>query len=42
MRVTDRLESAGIWLHINADHHVVTLVDKGYAHVHHLALALVD
>jgi catechol-2,3-dioxygenase len=42
MRITDRLGSAGVWLHINADHHVVAFVDKGYAHVHHLALELVD
>jgi catechol-2,3-dioxygenase len=42
MRITDRLGSAGVWLHINADHHVLAFVDKGYAHFHHVALELVD
>jgi catechol 2,3-dioxygenase-like lactoylglutathione lyase family enzyme len=42
MAVTDRLGTEGIWLHINADHHVMALVNKGYAHIHHLALELVD
>lgn len=42
MRITDRLGSEGVWLHINADHHVMALVDKGYAHIHHFALELVD
>ncbi len=42
MRVTDRLGEEGVWLHINADHHTVALVAKGYAHFHHLALELID
>jgi catechol-2,3-dioxygenase len=42
MRVTDRLGDEGLWLHVNADHHVLALVDKGYAHFHHLALELTD
>jgi catechol-2,3-dioxygenase len=42
MRVTDRLGNAGIWLHVNADHHVLAFVDKGYPHLHHLALEMVD
>ena len=42
MRVTDRLGDEGTWLHVNADHHTMALVDKGYAHIHHLALELVD
>jgi catechol-2,3-dioxygenase len=42
MRITDRLGDAGTWLHVNADHHVLALVDKGYAHLHHLALEMVD
>jgi catechol 2,3-dioxygenase-like lactoylglutathione lyase family enzyme len=42
MRVTDRLAGAGIWLHVNADHHALAFVDKGYAHIHHFALELVD
>lgn len=42
MRITDYLGSEGIWLHINADHHVMALVNKGYAHIHHFALEMVD
>jgi catechol 2,3-dioxygenase-like lactoylglutathione lyase family enzyme len=42
MRVTDRLGDEGVWLHVNADHHVVALVAKGYAHFHHLALEMTD
>jgi catechol-2,3-dioxygenase len=42
MRVTDRLGDGGVWLHVNADHHVMALVDKGYSHLHHLAFELVD
>jgi len=42
MRVTDRLAGAGIWLHVNADHHALAFVDKGFAHLHHFALELVD
>ncbi len=42
MRVTDWLGDGGLWLHINSDHHVMALVDKGYSHFHHLAFDLVD
>jgi catechol-2,3-dioxygenase len=42
MRISDRLGDAGVWLHVNADHHVLAFVDKGYAHLHHLALEMVD
>ncbi len=42
MRVTDRLGDEGAWLHINADHHTVALVGKGFAHFHHLAFELID
>lgn len=42
MHITDRLGVEGVWLHINADHHVMALVNKGYAHIHHFALELVD
>jgi hypothetical protein len=42
MRVADRLGDEGAWLHINADHHTVALVGKGYAHFHHLAFELTD
>ena len=42
MRVTDRLGDEGAWLNVNADHHTVAFVGKGYAHFHHLALELTD
>jgi catechol-2,3-dioxygenase len=42
MELTDWLGEAGVWLHIGADHHVMALVDKGYAHFHHLAFDVVD
>jgi catechol-2,3-dioxygenase len=42
MRVTDYLGDAGVWFHINADHHVMALIDKGAPHFHHLAFDLVD
>jgi catechol-2,3-dioxygenase len=42
MGLTDWLGDGGVWLHVNADHHVMALVDKGYSHVHHLALDVVD
>ncbi len=42
MQLTDWLGDGGAWLHVNPDHHVMALVDKGYAHFHHLALDVVD
>jgi catechol 2,3-dioxygenase-like lactoylglutathione lyase family enzyme len=42
MRVTDWLGDGGVWLHINGDHHVMALIDKGHAHLHHLAFDVVD
>lgn len=42
MKITDRLGTEGIWLHINADHHTMALVNKGYPHIHHFALEMVD
>jgi len=42
MRITDRLGDAGVWLHVNADHHALAFVNKGYPHLHHLALEMVD
>ncbi len=42
MRVTDRLGDEGTWLHVNADHHTIALVGKGYYHFHHLAFELTD
>ena len=32
----------GDWLHVNSDHHAMALVNKGYAHFHHLAFDIVD
>jgi catechol-2,3-dioxygenase len=42
MSLTDWLGDGGAWLHINTDHHVMALVNKGYPHFHHLAFDLVD
>jgi catechol 2,3-dioxygenase-like lactoylglutathione lyase family enzyme len=42
MQVSDRLGEAGVWFHIDAEHHVLALVDLGYAHFHHLAFDVVD
>ena len=42
MRLSDWLGEAGVWFHVNSDHHVMALVDLGYAHFHHLAFETVD
>jgi catechol 2,3-dioxygenase-like lactoylglutathione lyase family enzyme len=42
MELTDWLGEEGVWLHVNSDHHVMALIDKGNAHFHHLALDVVD
>jgi catechol 2,3-dioxygenase-like lactoylglutathione lyase family enzyme len=42
MRVSDWLGDGGVWFHVNSDHHVMALVDVGYAHFHHLAFETVD
>ena len=42
MRLTDWLGDDGAWLHIGPEHHVMALVNKGYAHLHHFALDVVD
>jgi catechol 2,3-dioxygenase-like lactoylglutathione lyase family enzyme len=42
MRITDYLGDGGVWLHVNTDHHVMALVDKGAPHFHHLAFDVVD
>ena len=42
MRLSDWLGEAGVWFHVNSDHHVMALVDLGYAHFHHLAFEAVD
>jgi catechol-2,3-dioxygenase len=41
-RVTDWIGDEGVWLHVNADHHVLAFLNKGYEHLHHLAFELVD
>jgi catechol 2,3-dioxygenase-like lactoylglutathione lyase family enzyme len=40
--ITDRIGSEGCWLHVNADHHVLAVLEKGYNHIHHVAFELVD
>ena len=35
-------EDSGVWFYINSDHHVMALVNVGYAHFHHLAFETVD
>jgi hypothetical protein len=42
MTITDWLGDGGAWFHVNGDHHVMALVDKGYSHFHHLAFDVVD
>jgi catechol 2,3-dioxygenase-like lactoylglutathione lyase family enzyme len=42
MGLTDWLGEGGVWFHVNGDHHVMALVDKGYSHFHHLAFDVVD
>lgn len=42
MRVSDWLGEAGVWFHLGSEHHVLALVDVGYAHFHHLAFETVD
>ena len=41
-RLTDRLGDEGIWLHLNADHHVHAMLEKSPAHFHHFALEVAD
>jgi len=42
MRLTDWLGDDGCWLHVGPEHHVMALVNKGYAHLHHMAFDVVD
>ena len=42
MAVTDWLGDGGVWFHVNGDHHVMALIDKGAPHLHHLAFDVVD
>lgn len=41
-RLTDWIEDAAVWMHIDARHHVIAFLNKGYAHIHHIAFELVD
>jgi catechol 2,3-dioxygenase-like lactoylglutathione lyase family enzyme len=41
-RVTDWIGTEGVWLHVNADHHVLAFLQKDITHIHHLAFELVD
>ena len=41
-QITDRIGTEGCWLHVNADHHVLAVLEKGYNHIHHVAFDLVD
>ncbi len=41
-KITDRIGTEGCWLHVNADHHVLAVLEKGYNHIHHVAFDLVD
>jgi catechol 2,3-dioxygenase-like lactoylglutathione lyase family enzyme len=40
--ITDWMGDEGCWMHVNADHHVLAFVEKGYSHIHHVAFELVD
>jgi catechol-2,3-dioxygenase len=40
--VTDWIAEEGVWLHVNHDHHSLAFVNKGLAHIHHMAFELVD
>ena len=42
MGLSDRLGTGGAWFHVNAEHHAVAFVNKGYAHLHHMAFDMVD
>jgi catechol 2,3-dioxygenase-like lactoylglutathione lyase family enzyme len=41
-KLTDRIGSEGVWLHVNSDHHVLAFLEKGISHLHHLAFELND
>ena len=42
MEIADYLGDAGIWLHVNSEHHQLALVDAGRAEFHHLAFDYYD
>jgi catechol-2,3-dioxygenase len=41
-RQTDWIGDDACWMHVNSDHHTLAFLDKGYAHIHHVAFELVD
>ena len=41
-KLTDWIGEAAFWLHVDARHHVLAFLDKGYNHIHHLAFEFVD
>jgi catechol-2,3-dioxygenase len=41
-RITDWIGDDAVWMHVNADHHVLAFLDKGFAHLHHVAFEYVD
>ncbi len=41
-QITDWIGTEGVWLHVNADHHVLAFLQKEIDHIHHLAFELVD
>jgi catechol-2,3-dioxygenase len=42
LRQTDWIGTDACWMHVSADHHVLAFLDKGFAHLHHVAFELVD
>jgi catechol 2,3-dioxygenase-like lactoylglutathione lyase family enzyme len=42
MEIADYLGDAGVWLHVNSEHHQLALVDTGRAEFHHLAFDYYD
>jgi catechol 2,3-dioxygenase-like lactoylglutathione lyase family enzyme len=40
--VTDWIGDGACWLHVDREHHVLAILDKGYPHIHHVAFELVD
>jgi catechol 2,3-dioxygenase-like lactoylglutathione lyase family enzyme len=41
-QLTDWIGEAGLWMHIDARHHVLAFLEKGYNHIHHVAFELAD
>ena len=42
LKITDWIGDDACWLHADRDHHVLAFLDKGYAHIHHVAFELTD